>query len=92
MTTPYQQIIAQCFLSQMGTGAALVLSQILIPTITANLGRITRQTCNSRILLRHGLHGFNERRDQNLPEPIKFQDKKKFKDAVPKAWTPIVQL
>lgn len=28
----------------MGTGAALVLSQILIPTITANLSGIARQT------------------------------------------------
>lgn len=49
------------FFSQMATGAPLVLSQILIPTITANLGGITRQTCSSLILLWHGLHQLIEK-------------------------------
>lgn len=47
MTTPYQQITAHRFLWQMGAGAALGLSWILIPTITANLHGITRQTHSS---------------------------------------------
>lgn len=50
MTTPYQQITAHRFLWQTGTGAALVLSWILIPTITANLHGITGQARGGAIL------------------------------------------
>lgn len=59
------------FFLQMATGAALVLSQILILTITSNLGRITRQTCSSLILLWHRLHPLIDKRLQKFSWQLK---------------------
>lgn len=59
MTTPYQRITAQRFLLQMTTGKTLVLSRILIPTITANLSGIRRQTYSKQSVCDTGANSEN---------------------------------